>query len=487
MNYNKDVSRRSFLAMLGTSTAALAAASSGLGPLMETAEASASKLLGSPAALPFPALSAQTADRLSIPSGYSVNILSKDAAGGYAGFWSSGSSNEGRLWVSRSVNADPSKRGASVYDVKRADASSAWSVTAERRVTALDRVRLTGPASGSKTLHNVTVAQGLWSNGTGGRTPWGTVFAGEQAADTGAAKAGLVPVATGWMAEADPADGSFAIRKHTALGRFNHGHAAAVIARDKHAVVYMGSDKALFKFVSDDTYDSQLGSSNSKLLEAGKLYAADLGRGSWIELTVDAVHTKLSDPSFRVPDNVGRLKEDLLDDIQNQADVLVYAQEAALILGATALEQATGVAVHPADQSLFVAQVGSAATGHGFGSVLRLVEEDGNASAARFETDLAVSGSRQAGFSSPSAIAFDSSGRLWIATAIPQAHLNEGAYAPFGNNGLLVLTPKGDTLGKAEAFAYAPVKGMFSAPSFGPEGTLFTATEGADILAIRRS
>ncbi|QAY68488.1 PhoX family protein [Paenibacillus protaetiae] len=488
MNPNKEVSRRSFLAMIGTGTAALAAASTGLTPLLETAEASAGKLLGLPAALPFPALQPQTANKLAVPAGYAFDSLASSGAG-YIGYWAvpADSGQEELLWVSHPADAPQDERGISVLSVKRAPGRGAWSAVSQRRITATERVRLTGPASGSKALHSAAAVQGLWSNGSGGRTPWGTALAGEQAADAGAVKAGIAPSATGWIAEADPADSRFAVRKHTALGRFTRGDAVAAITRSKRVAVYMCSGLTLFKFVSSGQYDAARGKENAELLESGKLYAADLGRGSWIELTADAVRGKLSDPAFQMPAAASRLREDLLEDIREQADVLVYAQEAALVLGATVLEQAFGLALHPADQSLFIAQTGSAANGHGFGSVLRLAEKDSDAGAERFESDLAVSGSRLSGFSSPRSLAFDTEGRLWLATAIPQGHMHEGAYASFGNNALLVLAPSGASLGQAEAFAYAPVKGIFAAPAFGPGSTLFTSVQGTGVIAIRNS
>ncbi|MFF2094098.1 PhoX family protein [Paenibacillus sp. NPDC058174] len=487
MNYKKEVSRRSFLAFLGTGAAAFAASATGLDPLIGKAQASAAKLFA-PAALPFPALQTTTENRLTVAEGYSADWLTSGDEGRYISFWPGQNENEGTLWVSHSNSkADSLKeRGASIIKVTRADSQSSWKAASSRRIDAMDRIALTGPAKGTKAVHHAAEVQGLWSNGTGGRTPWGTVLAGEQPFDSGAAKAGINPAAVGWIAEAAPAETGFAVRKHTALGRFAHGDVSVALTRDRRVAVYMGSSHALFKFVSSGQYDPLLGTANSALLEDGQLFAADFGGGQWIELTVKAVRAKLEDRAFRVPDGVDQLREDLLDKLEKYSDILVHAHEAALVLGATKLDSGRGLALHPADGSLFIAQTGSAASGNGYGSVLRLIEAGHDAGAAAFESDPAVAGGRLSGISSPDGAAFDSAGRLWLASGIPAERLNTGAYTAFGNNGLFALEASSGTFGKADPFAFAPDQSSLSAPAFGPDGTMFAAVAGKGIAAIRK-
>ncbi|MFX3634806.1 MAG: PhoX family phosphatase [Candidatus Pristimantibacillus sp.] len=488
MKYDKEVSRRSFLAFLGSGAAALAVSATGLDPLIGTAEAAAAKL-GMPSALPFPALQITSANQLTVANGYQADWLTSSSASGgrYIGFWPGQTDNEGTLWVAHEGDdASSQARGASIYNITRIDSKSKWSVSETRHISSQARIAFTGPAKGSKALHNAKVTQGLWSNGSGGRTPWGTVFAGEQPLDSSASKAGVDPLSVGWMIEADPTDAGFAARKHTALGRFAHGDATAVLTRDRKIAVYLGSDRALFKFISAGKYDPLLGKANSALLEEGQLYAADFGSGRWLELTVKSVRAKLSNPAFRMPNGVDLLREDLLKMLQSEADVLAYAQETALVIGATPLDRPIGLAIHPADGTLFIAQSGNADSGNSFGSILRLVESGHDASADVFESDLTLAGGRQAGFSSPDGAAFDSAGRLWLASRIPSERLNSGAYAAFGNNGLYALTASGESFAKSDPFAIAPVKGALSAPAFGPEGTLFAAIAGSGVVAIRK-
>ena len=47
------------------------------------------------------------------------------------------------------------------------------------------------------------------------------------------------------------------VRKHTALGRFNHENAAMGLTKDDRVVVYMGDDKkdaCVYKFISEKPY-----------------------------------------------------------------------------------------------------------------------------------------------------------------------------------------------------------------------------------------
>lgn len=514
VNEQQSMSRRKFLAILGSGATAFAVAASGLGSLAGKASAAGKSGTGA-APLTFPPLQPKKAARLDVPAGFATDSVVASgkavrtggspfgAGAGYAAYYPGSSANEGWLWIAHSaedayVSAIPAdKRGASVIGVKR-DSGGAWSLNASadytRRLTGLDRIALKGPAGGSKALHNAAAAQGLWSNGSGGSTLWGTVLAGETPGDRGSLVSGVNPETCGWLTEADPLNPGFQARKHTALGRFAHGDAAVALSKDGKVVVYMGGEHALYKYISRGVYDPAAGNGNSALLEDGALYAADIAGGRWIELTAKAAKRVLSDPAYRVPEGVKRLREELLDMLQDEAGILVHAHEAALVLGATKLDRAFGVALHPADQSLFVAQTGSDGSGNGHGGVLRLVEDGGDAGAASFEADPMLTGGRQSGLSSPASIAFDGSGRLWAATAISPERLHQGAFAPFGNNGLYVLAPSGEGFGKAEAFAIAPDEAALAAPAFGPDGTLFASVRHSDgtgkhnsVTAIRRT
>ncbi|MBB3112001.1 hypothetical protein FHS18_004079 [Paenibacillus phyllosphaerae] len=505
MKEQKQVSRRSFLAMLGTGAAALAAASTGLDSFI--GKASAATWTPKPTALPFPALQPVTTDYLLAADGYTIDVLAHHGdslrgtaqlgvGGGYVGFRPGTDASTGLVWVNHTAlpNHAADNRGVSVMGVKRT-ANGSWSLDKEnpaaRRLTASERVQLTGKAKGSKAVHGASVTQGIWSNGSGGATLWGTAFVGEQTNDTQAAQTGMPPSSYGWLAEFDPSDSSFKPRKHSALGRFAHGHAVTTLSKNGRVVVYMGGQHALYKFVSSGQYHAGNGTANSSLLEEGTLYAADLGKGNWIALNASAIAPILADRTFKVPAGVTWLREDLIDMLQDEASVLTNAHEAALVLGATRLENATGIALHPADGSLFITQTGNAEAGNGFGSIMRLVEQQDDAASLSFEADLTTAGGRQAGFSSPNSALFDDAGRLWLSTAIPASRLNEGSYAAFGNNAIYALSPSGETFAKAESFAYAPANATLASVAFGAGDTLFTVVQqqnepSSSVVAIRK-
>ncbi len=99
-----------------------------------------------------------------------------------------------------------------------------------------------------------------------------------------AESSGLPQTHYGWVIEVDPFDGTF-LKKHTALGRFNHENTAMGIAKDGRVVVYMGDDKkdaCVYKFISKNKYEASLGRGNSALLSEGTLHVANLKSGKWI-------------------------------------------------------------------------------------------------------------------------------------------------------------------------------------------------------------
>src|SRR5690606_11847873 len=135
-----------------------------------------------------------------------------------------------------------------------------------RRVTGLTKgIQLTGPARGSKAVNGATHVQGTWANCSGGMTLWNTVLSCEENFEDTAEKAGLDVTHYGWVVEVDPFDENFTVRKHTALGRFNHENTAMGIADDGKLVVYMGDDKqdaGVYKFISKGKYEPSRGKAN---------------------------------------------------------------------------------------------------------------------------------------------------------------------------------------------------------------------------------
>ncbi|WP_126424737.1 PhoX family protein [Brevibacillus marinus] len=520
-----EVNRRQFLGYLGKGAAALAVASAGLGSLTGQAEAkTADHLFGAEKTKKtkktigfFKPIEHTTKDELVLPEGFKYDVIAAygdkiNEKGDTFGFNNDltlffpieGSSERGLLWVNheytnplfvegekqgdkytaKQIELLLYNQGGSIIQVYR-DKDGVWKMDTSspyaRRITGLTPCRLTGPAAGSKAVNGATTVQGTFANCSGGITLWNTVLSCEENFESTAQEAGLDPTHYGWVVEVAPFDESFAVRKHTALGRFNHENTAMGLSKDGRVVVYMGDDKkdaAVYKFISKGKYDAAAGLKNSALLEEGSLYAANLRKGVWVELTIDAVQQALASESFRVPANVGYSKEELIAMFQTQADVLVYAHEAAMILGATPTDRPEDVEISPFDNTLFIAHTNNDTHGNIHGHITRFFEKDGDLGAMEFDFEIFAAGGRQSGFSAPDNLTFDSNGNLWTVTDISGSSMNKGVFAHFANNGVYVIPTSGEHQGEAFQFASAPVDAELTGPWFTPdEQTLFLSVQ----------
>jgi uncharacterized protein len=382
--------------------------------------------------------------------------------------------------------------GMAVMEIEPGPRSGSWrmrsvrSTRYNRRITGSTRFDLVGPAAGDRRLRTAADPSGrrvlgTFNNCAGGTTPWGTVLSGEEnfnqyfqpsgavpaSHEASYARYGIPTVATdsgrlwrevdsrfdpslepnepyrfGWVVELDPADPTSTPRKHTMLGRFKHEGANVTIARNGHAVAYMGDDERgdyLYKFVSAATYDpgdtQQARRHNLTLLTTGTLYVARLtgdgtgdgeydGDGEWIPLTSDA--------ESHVPG-------------MSVADVLLDTRLAADKVAPTKMDRPEDVEPSPISGKIYAAltnntQRGSTAmpvdeanpvAGNRHGYVLEITERGGDHAATRFGwTLLLVCGDPAdprtyfAGYpkekvspiSCPDNVAFDRNGNLWIST-----------------------------------------------------------------------
>lgn len=390
-----------------------------------------------------------------------------------------------------------------------------------RRITPQTDMALTGPASGHdllKTKDDSTgmISKGTWNNCGNGKTPWGTYLTCEEnfngyfsAADEAhqvsaemkrygvsskdwgygwakiderfdVSKNPNEPNRAGYIVEIDPTDPTSTPRKLTALGRFKHENAEAIVNADGRVVVYMGDDERgefMYRFVSKGVYAP--GADTNELLEKGTLYAAqfnDDGTGTWLALT---------------PETTG---------MASAAEICVYTRQAGSAVGATTMDRPEWIAANPNKAELYCALTNNKNRGikpnaggdetpvggpnpreaNKYGQIVRWWPEDEDHTADGFTWDLFVlagnptvhsddrAGSQNVNagnmFNSPDGIKFDSNGLLWIQT--DGNYSNEGDFASQGNNQMLVGDP---ITGEIRRFLVGPKECEVTGLSWSPD------------------
>lgn len=422
--------------------------------------------------------------------------------------------------------------GLSVVEVKKE--GNAWSAVADsklnRRITMATEFEIVGPAAGHDRLKTSADATGTKVFGTmnncgGGWTPWGTIlsaeenvhqyFGGDPAATAEAANAKRLGIKGepsyawgkfddrfdiskepneanrfGWIIELDPYDPASTPKKHTGLGRFKHEAATTVINGDGRLVVYTGDDEVfeyIYKFVSTGKFDPAAGRANSSLLDEGVLHVAKLdadGKVTWMPL----VHGQ------------GELIE--ANGFKSQADVLIEARRAADLLGATKMDRPEDIETSDKTGKIYVAMTknnkrkaeqvdaANARAENLWGHIVEMVPPTVDGKADHAAGEFAWSAFIQAGnpkdaaqnavyggevsdagwFANPDNVAFDTSGRLWIAT---------DGFPDFGvHDGLWVTETEGEGRGVTRHFLGVPKGAELCGPAFTPDGkTLFVAVQ----------
>jgi secreted PhoX family phosphatase len=517
----KTMDRRTFLSYVGTGAAALAAVSAGLGVLEGKASAAsptADHLFGfksNRVSGYFQPIQPSMEDKLILPKGYRYDVVAAfddviNKAGERFGqgadynayFPIDGSSSRGLLVTNHEYTnifalgpiADSGKtkeqkdkdlyyQGMSVIEVYQ-DKDGVWKMDTSskyaRRINGFTTFGITGPAKGSAALKNATSTQGTFANCSGGVTFWNTVLSCEENFSDTAEENHLPVTHYGWVVEADPFDSKF-LKKHTALGRFNHENTAMGLTADKRVVVYMGDDKkdaCVYKFISNGKYVASNGRANSTLLENGTLYVANLKKGTWVPVTLDVVSKALSNEKFRIPSGIKATREDLIAKFKNQGDIVTHCHEAALIVGGTPTDRPEDIEISPFDNTVFICHTNNDAHGNIHGHITRIFENENDLGSLGFDFEIFAAGGRQSGFSSPDNLAFDSNGNLWVVTDISTSSHNTGVYKSFMNNGLFVIPTTGPGMGEAMQFASGPTNSELTGPFFTPdERTLFLSVQ----------
>lgn len=466
---------------------------------------------------PFRPIKPTTADDIVLPRGYRYNVvrvygdeIAPNQAFGYnADYiaympidWLDGgrSSSDGLLWVNHEYNnpllqygysggtktaqqieIERYTVGGSIFRVQR-QRNGQWSFlqdTHNRRVTGYTTCRLTGPAAGTAAVMGATEVRGSVGNCSGGVTPWGTVLSCEENVDEYGEPV-TVPFGSGWndfnkthhgwVVEHDPFNPTDVPRKHTAMGKFRHENVAVMVSPSGRVVGYMGDDKndsCVYKFVSDGAFDPRNREANLRLLESGKLFAADFQNGKWVLLDYDTQNALKT-----------ATKPDGSPLFTSQADVLLDARAAALVLRATPVDRPEDLEVHPRTGHVYIALTNNSAHGNFHGQIVRLFETDNNPEALTFDWDFFAVGGPQSGFSSPDNLVFDPYGNLWMVTDISSNRTGKGIYSFQGNNSMFFFPTEGPNAGKAHHFASGPVECELTGPFWTPDGkTLFLAVQ----------
>lgn len=423
--------------------------------------------------------------------------------------------------------------GHSVVEIEKRGGQ--WRSTGEkkfnRRITALTRCNVSGPAAGHarlKTKADPTgqVVIGTLNNCAGGVTPWGTVLVCEEnfnkyfhgTSDDAreapihkrykvggelefawyrfderfeVAKEPHEPNRFGWVVEYDPYDPTSEPVKRTALGRLKHEGATCAVNHDGRVVVYMGDDERfehLYKFVSALPWKPGDAKHNKDLLDTGTLYVAQFGNDStltWIPL----VHGQ------------DRLTKE--NGFESQADVVIEARRAATLRGATPMDRPEDVETNPVTGKVYVmltnnsertkeqTDAANPRKKNKHGHVLELSppkndkgERDHAAEHGTWEifllagdpSDEKIDAKYHRGTSAngwltcPDNCAFDPQGRLWIATdGAPKSGFCDGIYA---------CDTQGEGRKLTRFFFRGPLGCEICGPCFTPDGkTLFVSVQ----------
>ncbi len=425
------------------------------------------------------------------------------------------------------VGVEMASVGGAVIEIARD--GDGWKVVPDskfaRRLTATTPMEISGPAAGNDRLKTSadptgTRVLGTFGNCAGGSTPWGTwltceenfhfYFDGEAArlADTELGKRYGVARATnawgqhvdrfnfdkepnepnrfGWVVEIDPYEPASPPVKRTALGRFKHEGCTHALAKDGRVVLYSGDDERfeyVYRFVTSKPWNPNDRAANRNLLDEGTLSVARFeadGKVVWLPL-VQGQGPLTAENGFAT-----------------QGDVLVKTRLAADLLKPTPMDRPEDIETNPVNGRVYVVltnngrrkpdQVdkanprgpndhghiieiatkdGDHAAAEGTWSIFLLAGKPGQDAGARYHRATSENG----WLSCPDNIAFDSKGRIWIATdgAPSAAGVADGLYAA-------------DTVGFGRAltrcFYQAPTGAEVCGPIFTPDdGTLFLAIQ----------
>ncbi|MES2271962.1 MAG: alkaline phosphatase PhoX [Pseudomonadota bacterium] len=224
-----------------------------------------------------------------------------------------------------------------------------------KRYSGNTNFRVSGPAAG---VLPGTI-KGTLNNCASGRTPWDTYLTCEETTNNYIDPA-QPATSYGWVCEIDPLLELAPATKRTAMGRFSHENVAFLTDNANRVAFYMGDDSTpgcIYKFVPDRAYNPQNRAANTDLLDNGTLYVARFnanGTGEWRALVQgqNGLVPGASDP-LNVP-NSATAPTPATVNFNNQADVLVNTASAARVAGGTQMDRPEWITVAPNKQAIYV-------------------------------------------------------------------------------------------------------------------------------------
>ena len=427
------------------------------------------------------------------------------------------------------VDIEMAAHGHSVIEIER-DAAGQWKVVdgpLNRRIHVGTEIAISGPAAGHDRLKTAADQTGRKVLGTanncaGSITPWGTVLMAEEnfnnyfwgdSSKTREARnfkrlglgAGEAEYGWGrfhdrfdvekepneanrfgWMVEIDPYDPTSMPIKRTALGRFKHEGAHALVDKSGHVVCYSGDDQRfdyIYKFVSKAKFDAKDRKANFGILDEGTLYVAKFSDDHSLEW---------------LPIVFGEGPLTPANDFHSQADVLIETRRAADLLGATPMDRPEDIEPNLVTGVVYCALTNNSkrkkeqvnavnprpANEHGH--ILEMIPPGGRGAdkdhtATRYTWDILLLAGNPAKpedgakyhagtgagdwFSCPDNVAVDTKGRLWIATdGAPKFGIADGVWA---------TDVEGDGRALVKHFFSTPRGAEMCGPAFNTDDTAF--------------
>ena len=292
--------------------------------------------------------------------------------------------------------------GISVVEVAKGS-DGKWAVKAgskfNKRYSGNSNYRAGGPAAGQLS----GTIKGMLNNCSSGRTPWGTYLTCEESTDNY-----LDPSQPeqnyGWVVEIDPYQELAEPTKRTAMGRFDHENVAHMTDSNNRVAFYMGDDGTpgcIYKFVPNRAFNASNRAANTDLLDYGTLYVARFnadGTGEWRAL----VHQQNGlVPGAVDPGNVSQSTTPptpVTVNFNSQADVLINTKAAARVAGGTVMDRPEWLTVAPDNSAIYctltnnsgrqVTDPANPRTRNLHGHIIKFKEKDNSPLAATFTWEI---------------------------------------------------------------------------------------------------